>query len=106
MLKSRTFLCLLFALVCMAGPTTAASHPTLIPSAMDAPTFLSQAELKAILKQALAEWPVSHSYTYGTFRSAYNHGTLTIDEIWHVAEERLAYNVTYGGLTICVLLPI
>jgi hypothetical protein len=66
---------------------------------------LSSQKLKAILLGALAEWPVPHNYTYGTFRSAYNHGTLVIDETWHPSAQRMAYNVTFGGLTVCVLLP-
>ena len=109
MLKSKSLLYLLLALACMAGPVAAsgsAATSTLPKACMAAECPGLSAQLgKKILEQALAEWPVANNYTYGTFRSAYNHGTLIIDETWHPTALRLAYNVTYGGLTVCVLLP-
>jgi len=66
--------------------------------------------LKKVLTGALAIWPVANNYSYGTFRSSYNHGTLTI--IQHIVPQPVppypydAFLVTYNGITVCVIIPI
>lgn len=65
--------------------------------------WLTESELRFVLNEALNIWPVPHDYNYGTFRSALNHGTLTLEPVEHVLGR--AVNVNYAGITACVLIP-
>jgi hypothetical protein len=104
MFKSKLFLNLLLALALFAGPVaargSAATPPTHASIAL-CPTISSQL-LKAILTKALEEWTVPHNYTYGLFRSSYNHGSLLVSAHDTI---QFAYNVKYDGITVCVTVP-
>lgn len=58
--------------------------------------------LKKILEAAIAEWP--YPCNYGSMRSAYNHGNLTIEGTTHPSNIP-AYFVKFDGITVCVLIP-
>ncbi len=66
--------------------------------------------LKKVLNGALEIWPNPNNYSYGTLRSSYNHGALTI--VQHVYPQPVppypyeAFLVTFDGITVCVIVPI
>lgn len=66
------------------------------------PLGLRPQRLRQILVAALEQWP---QYNYGTLRSAYNAGTLRIEQVTHPSGLP-AYLVEYDGLEVCVLILI
>jgi hypothetical protein len=107
MYKSRISSYLLLALAFLAAPVAARcdmgqSH--LACRNMDlVPPEINAQLLQKILRAALDQWPIANNYSYGTLRSAYNHGSLVI---YHHPDPNLnAYFVAFEGLNICVLLP-
>jgi hypothetical protein len=104
--KLLSLLWLLLAL--SAGTSTAKvswmpSSPAVMKQAPDAAPTMSAQLLRTILTEALEYWPQPHNCSYGMFRSAYNHGELTIEPSSMPGGE--AYNVKYEGITVCVLIP-
>lgn len=107
MYKSRISSYLLLALAFVAAPVAARSDMAQSHVAcrnMDSMVpGISAQLLQKILRAALDQWPIANNYSYGTLRSAYNHGSLVI---YHHPDPNLnAYFVAFEGLNVCVLLP-
>lgn len=77
------------------GSTTANASPTPVVSGQQT---INPSSLQYILRQCQLAWP---QFTYGNLRSAYNHGTLTI--VSTVKPDGVYNDVTFGGITLCVI---
>ncbi len=63
---------------------------------------ISPQTLRRVLLMVMEHHP---HFNYGTLRSGYQSGRLTIEKTVHPSAGDL-YTVTYDGLEICVLMPI
>jgi hypothetical protein len=116
MFRSKISLFLLVMVTCTpvastlyGAPRTAASTITITASAPVSSVQLTPQLLHQILCEAVQMWPTTgNTCTYGELRSGYNHGTVAIElaEQIEIGIGTVAYNVTYEGITVCVIIPV
>lgn len=93
---NRTCITALLMLALAVNLPTA--HATLARPDVSGLQTISPSSLQYILRQCQSAWP---QFTYGNLRSAYNHGTLTI--VSTVKPDGVYNDVTFGGITLCVI---